>query len=367
MTDLNKQFIEQITQAKEQNTSLHICGGNSKSFLVDIDKAQEVDELSTEGHSGIINYLPSELTITVRSGTPLIEVQQALADKGQMLPFEPPMYDEKSTIGGVIASGLSGARRPFSGSVRDFVLGTEVINGKAELLRFGGEVMKNVAGYDVSRLMVGAQGRLGLISSVSLKVLPVSEKEQSIAIEMASEQFFDTVQQWMQQSYPLSAAVYYGEKAYFRFSASESFIEQIIKNISSKFSGLLSPVDNQFWSQINNQTHDFFKDASNRNLLKVLLPMYLKEVFSKEFAPKEAMQIIDWGGACRWLYTVQSIESIRQHAEIFEGTAQVFRDNGQYSSSCVREHPRANAIAQLEMRIQQQFDPQKIFNRHYAN
>ena len=357
-TDQTTNFIEQITSAYENNKHLSICGGQSKNFLFDIDQTIEIEKLSTTGHTGIVNYLPSELTITVRTGTPILEVQQVLSEKGQMLAFDPPVYNEKSTIGGVIATGLSGPRRPFTGSVRDFVLGTEVINGKGEHLKFGGEVMKNVAGYDVSRLMVGAMGQLGLITSVSLKVLPILESEQTIAIEMSEKSFFNTVQQWLQKSYPLSAAIYFNHQAYFRLSASSLFVQQTIDEIKLDYT--TSILENDFWNQLNNQTHEFFNEK--RNLLKVLLPMY-----STDFHCENSDQMIDWGGGCRWLYTDESIETIRKQAEKFEGTAQIFRDNDQYSTEGKRVHPRSETITLLEKRIKKQFDPQQIFNPHYAN
>ena len=111
-------------------------------------------DLDVSGHAGIVAYDPAELVLTARAGTRLNVIESLLAANGQMLAFEPPHFGEAATLGGTVAAGLSGPRRPFAGSVRDSVLGCKMINGKAEVLSFGGRVMKNVAGFDLSRLMV---------------------------------------------------------------------------------------------------------------------------------------------------------------------------------------------------------------------
>ena len=164
-------LLEQVNQALANATPLRIQGANTKAFLGRVTAGEILD---TRSHRGIVSYDPTELVITVRCGTPLAELAKVLDDAQQMLPCEPPSFGEGATVGGMIACGLSGPRRPWSGSVRDFVLGTRVITGLGKHLRFGGEVMKNVAGYDLSRLMAGSYGTLGLITEVSLKVLPLS-------------------------------------------------------------------------------------------------------------------------------------------------------------------------------------------------
>ncbi|HET7729466.1 MAG TPA: glycolate oxidase subunit GlcE [Usitatibacter sp.] len=169
--DLVPQICRRIAEAAARKAKLRIRGGGTKDFY---GRAPQGEPLELSGYSGIVAYEPKELVLTVRAGTPLAEVEEALARERQMLPFEPPHFDtaRRATIGGVVASGLSGPRRPYAGSVRDFVLGTRIVNGKGEDLSFGGRVIKNVAGYDVSRLMVGALGTLGVLLQVSFKVLP---------------------------------------------------------------------------------------------------------------------------------------------------------------------------------------------------
>ena len=175
--DLTEALCEQVAAAAAARMPLCIRGGNSKAFY---GRPVKGEILETRGHCGVLEYEPSELVIRARAGTPLTEVEQLLDQQGQMLPFEPPHFSPHSTLGGAVATGLSGPRRPFSGAVRDSVLGIGLVNGKGESLNFGGQVMKNVAGYDLSRLMAGASGTLGLLTNISLKVLPKPETQYTL-------------------------------------------------------------------------------------------------------------------------------------------------------------------------------------------
>ena len=194
-------LFRSVRTAFDDRTPLRITAGGSKSFYGNQVDAQDI---STAEHKGILEYHPSELVITVRSGTLLSELDAELAANNQMLAFEPPQHNAKTTIGGVIACGLSGPRRIACGAARDFVLGTTIINGKAEKLHFGGQVMKNVAGYDASRLMVGAQGTLGILLDISLKVLPVSKAEVSLKLQITLKDAISHIQQWINQGLPIS-------------------------------------------------------------------------------------------------------------------------------------------------------------------
>src|SRR5881275_3339057 len=169
MQDIVEQFQDQVRRAAEARQPLRIRGGGTKDWY-GMPPAGEL--LDTRAHAGIVDYEPTELVITARCGTPLAEIEAVLAERGQMLAFEPPHFGAGATIGGAIAAGLSGPRRPYAGAVRDFVLGARIVNGKGEDLSFGGRVIKNVAGYDVSRLMAGSLGTLGIITEISFKVLP---------------------------------------------------------------------------------------------------------------------------------------------------------------------------------------------------
>ncbi|RZI68063.1 MAG: glycolate oxidase subunit GlcE, partial [Pseudomonas sp.] len=228
--DASDALLEQVNQAIQSALPLRIQGANSKVFL-----GREVagDVLDTRIHSGIVTYDPTELVITARAGTPLSVLNAALEDAGQMLPCEPPSYSRgdadasgagDGTVGGMVAAGLSGPRRPWSGSVRDFVLGTRVITGLGKHLRFGGEVMKNVAGYDLSRLMAGSFGCLGLITEVSLKVLPKPRLCTSIALEMDSATALARLAQWGQEPLPISAASHDGRVLRLRLEGGEGSV-----------------------------------------------------------------------------------------------------------------------------------------------
>src|SRR3990172_8477065 len=172
--DISQKLADAVREAAANHALLAIQGNGTKAFYTG---ALSGTPLDVTGHRGIVSYEPTELVITARAGTPLAEIEAALAERGQMLGFEPPYFGEAATLGGTIACGFSGPRRPYAGAARDFVLGTKIVNGKGEILKFGGEVMKNVAGYDVSRLMVGALGTLGVLLEISLKVLPKPARE----------------------------------------------------------------------------------------------------------------------------------------------------------------------------------------------
>nr|GFC17900.1 D-lactate dehydrogenase [cytochrome], mitochondrial-like [Tanacetum cinerariifolium] len=223
--DASDALLEQVNQAIQLALPLRIQGANSKAFL-GREVAGEV--LDTRAHCGIVSYDPTELVITARAGTPLSVLNAALEQAGQMLPCEPPTYSDggagDATVGGMVAAGLSGPRRPWSGSVRDFVLGTRVITGLGKHLRFGGEVMKNVAGYDVSRLMAGSFGCLGLITEVSLKVLPRPRLCTSIALEMDSTTALARLAQWGQEPLPISAASHDGRVLRLRLEGGEGSV-----------------------------------------------------------------------------------------------------------------------------------------------
>ena len=211
--DISAQLQEAVQAAAAQQRPLKIVGGNSKAFYGRTTAGQI---LTITGHQGIVNYEPSELVITARAGTTLQELSQTLATQGQCLAFEPPYFGESATWGGTIACGLSGPARPYRGAARDFVLGVKCLNGKGEILRFGGQVMKNVAGYDVSRLMVGALGTLGVLLEISCKVLPLPVEEITLVKAVTSEAAaLEQMIFWGNQTVPLTASCFDGEKLFF--------------------------------------------------------------------------------------------------------------------------------------------------------
>ena len=203
MDPLLEPMIERIRTAADRGTPLRIRGGGSKDFYCERARGEL---LETAALSGITSYEPTELVVTVRAGTPLAELEAVLAGRGQCLPFEPPHFEGGATVGGMVAAGLSGPARASVGAVRDYVLGMTLLNGKGELLTFGGQVMKNVAGYDVSRLMCGAMGTLGLITEVSLKVLPLAPAEATLKFEMNQADALAQLNTWGGQALPLNAS-----------------------------------------------------------------------------------------------------------------------------------------------------------------
>lgn len=339
-------LLEQVNQALAAVTPLRIQGGNSKAFL-GRDVAGEI--LDTRGHRGIVSYDPTELVITARAGTPLAEVNQALDEAGQMLPCEPPVCGD-GTLGGMVATGLSGPRRPWSGAVRDFVLGTRVITGHGKHLRFGGEVMKNVAGYDVSRLMAGSLGCLGVLTEVSLKVLPRPRQCLSIALELDSERALNGLAEWGQQPVPISAACHDGQLLRLRLEGGEGSVAAAHDRLGGE------RIEPRYWDDLNEQRLEFFLDA--RPLWRLSVPN------ATPMLDLPGEQLIDWGGAQRWLKSDAGGEVIRARVAAAGGHATCFSPGQDDSPFQPLPAPLLRYHRQLKARL----DPLDIFNpgRMYA-
>lgn len=344
-------LLEQVNQAIQLALPLRIQGANSKAFL-GREVAGEV--LDTRAHCGIVSYDPTELVITARAGTPLSVLNAALEQAGQMLPCEPPTYSDggagDATVGGMVAAGLSGPRRPWSGSVRDFVLGTRVITGLGKHLRFGGEVMKNVAGYDVSRLMAGSFGCLGLITEVSLKVLPRPRLCTSIALEMGSTTALARLAQWGQQPLPISAASHDGRVLRLRLEGGEGSVAAAHDRLGG------DSIDPAYWGALNEHRLDFFTDG--RPLWRLSLPV------STGALNLPGDQLIDWAGAQRWLKSDASAGEIRRIVSAAGGHATCY-SHGLNDSPF---HPLATPLLRYHRQLKAQLDPHGIFNpgRMYA-
>ena len=343
--DASGALLEQVKQARENATPLRIQGGNTKAFL-GREVAGEI--LDTRVHRGIVSYDPTELVISVRAGTLLSELFAALDAAGQMLPCEPPSFGEGATVGGMIAAGLSGPRRPWSGSVRDFVLGTRVISGLGTHLRFGGEVMKNVAGYDLSRLMVGSYGCLGVLTEVSLKVLPKPRQCLSISLDIDCARALDNLAQWGQQPLPISAACHDGQRLFLRLEGGEGSVTGAHQRLGGE------PLDSGFWADLNEQRLDFFNEGLP--LWRLSLPNNLGPLN----LPGE--QLIDWGGAQRWLKS--AADNIQSLASELAGHATCFS----HGVSETPFQPLAPALLRYHRQLKAQLDPQGLFNpgRMYA-
>lgn len=341
--DLSQELQQRVLDAYTNQSPLNIIGGNSKAFY---GREAVGDALQVAGHSGVLNYEPTELVATVRAGTSLAELESLLADNKQMLPFEPPHLGSSATVGGTVACNLSGPRRPYAGAARDHVLGVKVINGKGEILHFGGEVMKNVAGYDLSRLMAGAMGTLGVILEVSFKVLPVAERELTLYRGCSIETAINTMNQWAGRAYPISAAVFDGENLYIRFSGSDSAVAAAQK----KFGGDVLTEAEPFWSRIRELQHGFFK--GNENLWRLSLPPAASHL------QLSGKQLIDWGGAQRWYKGPADMNTLRQAAQQAGGHAVLFR-GGDRSQPFQSLNP---VMLRLHQNLKQAMDPQGILN-----
>ncbi|MCM2459028.1 glycolate oxidase subunit GlcE [Pseudomonas sp. CG7] len=340
-------LLEQVNQALENATPLRIQGANSKAFL---GRSVTGEILDTRSHRGIVSYDPTELVITARCGTPLAELSEVLDASQQMLPCEPPAFGENATVGGMIACGLSGPRRPWSGSVRDFILGTRVITGQGKHLRFGGEVMKNVAGYDLSRLMAGSYGSLGVVTEVSLKVLPKPRQTLSISLETAAARALLRLAEWGQQPLPISAACHDGQRLHLRLEGGEGAVTAAHDRLGGE------RLDSAYWQDLNEHRLGFFDE--DLPLWRLSLPHDTPRL------PLPGVQLIDWGGAQRWLKSAAEATFIRSVVEKVGGHATCYTP-GLIDSPF---QPLPEALMRYHRNLKRQLDPRGLFNpgRLYA-
>lgn len=341
--DNSQQLQEHVRDAIASATPLRIQGGNSKYFYGNQMVGATLD-VST--HRGIVNYEPSELVITVRAGTTLREIESVLAAQNQMLAFEPPGFGEHATIGGTIACNFSGPRRPYAGAARDFVLGCKIINGKAELLNFGGQVMKNVAGYDASRLMAGAMGTLGVILELSLKVLPRPEAEVTLCRASSVAESLQSIHQWQRLPLPISACCFDENKMYVRLSGTAAALKSACATLKCDV-----VADEHYWRNLREHKLAFFQGVEN--LWRISLPSNTPPLnLAGEW-------FYDWAGAQRWLKTAVAAAEIRRVVAAAGGHATLFRSN----NDAARFQPLATGVMKLHQNLKLAFDPQRIFNR----
>ena len=334
---------EQVQRAAREREALCVTGGGTKRFL---GRKPRGTPCSVRGIEGIVHYEPTELVVSVRAGTPLKDLQDALSASGQMLPFEPPAFGEEATIGGTIASGLSGPSRPYRGAARDFVLGVRCLNGKGEVLRFGGEVMKNVAGYDIARLITGSMGTLGILTEVSLKVLPSPAYSETRTYEMRLDDAFGLMTSLLSRPLPVSASAFDDGLLRVRLSGSEA----AVKAAGDELGGELDGSADTFWTGLKEQQLDFFLED---------LPLWRVNV-KPQYLPIDlpGRRIIDWGGALYWLKADIRLAELTEMVRPFGGWVTGFRSTDQdrdFSS------PEAS-ILQLNRRLKKAFDPAGILN-----
>lgn len=343
-------LTERIHQAAAAGTPLRIRGGGSKDFY---GQSLQGELLDTRGLTGIVNYEASELVVTVRAGTPLAELEAALAEQGQVLPFEPPHFAQGgvvATVGGMVAAGLNGPARASVGAVRDYVLGAQLLNGKAELLTFGGQVMKNVAGYDVSRLLAGSLGTLGLITEVSLKVLPRAVAEATLVFELDEARALQQLNSWCALPLPVNASGWHEGALMVRLRGAQAAVAAAKKTMGGQV--LDDAQAQQLWHALREQTAPFFQLAEGEALMRLSVP---------DTAPPLGLgaTLIEWGGAQRWLKlplaaTQQAIPAgLPGHATLFRGGD---KNQGVFT-------PLAAPLDRITRDLKKQFDPAGIFNR----
>ncbi len=344
--DASAVLIDAVKSAAATQQALLIQGGQSKAWY---GRSVQGQVLSVQAHCGILDYQPSELFITARAGTLLSEIEATLAEHGQMLACESPQFAPSATLGGTLACGLSGPRRPYAGAVRDFVLGVELLDGRGQVLRFGGQVMKNVAGYDVSRLLCGSLGTLGVILSASLKVLPKPAASVSLSFEYDAERAIRQCNLWAGQALPLSASAYLEGCLYLRLEGARSAVQSAQRQLGGT---LLSPEHaTTLWHSLREHTHAFFEP--HLPLWRLSLPA----ATAPQALPGRCL--VEWGGTQRWLYSDLPAAQIRAAALKAGGHATLFRGGDRDSEVFTPLNP---ALLAVQQRLKHSFDPQGLFN-----
>ena len=348
-------IADRIRAAAAEGAPLRIVGGGSKDFY---GERLQGEPLATGELAGVVSYEPSELVVTVRAGTPLAELEQVLAGRGQSLPFEPPHFGPGATVGGMVAAGLAGPARASVGSVRDYVLGLQMLNGRGEELVFGGQVMKNVAGYDVSRLMAGAMGTLGLLTELSLKVLPLAPAEATLRFALPQAEALRRLNTWGGQPLPLNASCWQddsgGGTLLLRLRGAVAAVDAACRSLGGE--RLEPAAARSEWEALREQRSAWFAARGGRDLWRLSVPQ-TAPVLELPEAP-----LVEWHGAQRWVgVTPADAQRVRDAAVRAGGHATLFRTGRADVEG--RMTPLAPALATIHERLKQQFDPAGIFNR----
>lgn len=350
------ELIDRVRAAAAARQPVHIAGGSTKAFY---GAPVSGDVLPTAGWSGIVSYEPTELVVTVRAGTPLAELEAELAGRGQCFPFEPPHFGQGGTVGGMVAAGLAGPARASAGSVRDFVLGARFINGRGELLTFGGQVMKNVAGYDVSRVLAGSMGTLGVITDVSLKVLPVAPGEATLAFALGQHEALEQLHRWGGQPLPINASRWETDRLVVRLRGAVAAVEAACERMAREAGG--TRLDNaqagSEWTACRDQQLPFFQPAApDACLWRLSVP---------QTAPVLALpwpQLVEWQGAQRWLWApAVAAADIRAAAAAVNGHATLFRAAADGAPGVPRFDRTSATLQTINDRLRREFDPAGIF------
>lgn len=356
-TDMIKYWQQQITQAAADGAHLCIRGSGSKDFYG--EQAAFDARVSTRDYAGIVDYDAAELVLSARCGTRLADIEAALSAQGQMLAFEPPYFGAHATVGGCIAAGLAGPRRPHAGAAKDFVLGAQLLDGQGQVLNFGGRVMKNVAGYDVSRLLAGSLGTLGLITEVSLKVLPQPLAQTTLQFHLPQMAALKKLNDWQGQPLPISGSLWAQDVLSVRLSGAKAAVTAAQSVLGGE---ALPPGEAaKLWYGLREQTQPFFtKRAAAERIWRISVP---------DTAPPlvlDGLLLLEWGGAQRWYRTDAPAAEIRSVAHKAGGHATVFRGPTRQGETVFT--PLPPALMAIQRRLKQTFDPHNVFNygRMYA-
>lgn len=338
MSEHSSRLHEAVNTALAKKQTVRIIGEGSKAFLYSGDST--VPLLNVSDHKGVVEYRPEELVITVRAGTSLAELKETVASQGQMWACDPPEFDGRGTVGGAIASGLCGPGRPWYGSLRDSLLGVELINGFGEPLRFGGKVIKNVAGFDVSRILAGSQGTLGIILSASLKLIPLPEHTRSIAVSRSSRESASMIAHYTKKTSTLTGTCYHHGTLYLRFTGVAAAVENDMRDFAST-----TEIDPKFWQELRDHSTTFFADDAP--LWRITLSR--GSWYHEENPDQSTASLAEWNGALLW-YKTQS--AVCPNLSMNSHSARSFRN--------IKHEPQEPS--KYSLRLKHAFDPQKIFN-----
>ena len=360
MNDTLIGLAERVRQAAAAKAILRIRGGGTKQSMAGV--ISDAATLDMRGYTGIVDYAPTELVVTARAGTPLVELERVLAERGQCLPFDPPRFADADgrlagTVGGMVASGLAGPGRAAVGGVRDYVLGVLLLNGRGDLMHFGGQVMKNVAGYDVSRLAAGSWGALGAICEVSLKVLPMPVATTTLRFDMRQAEALECLHAWAGQPLPINASVWWRDTLAVRLRGANAAVQSAVRRLG----GEVIPPDlgNAFWEGLRDQRDEFFIEAraaaerEKSALWRLALPA------TTPVLPSFLDTLIEWGGAQRWVVAGAEDTLVMHRAERAGGSA--FRVTGGVGDGAGYATPLAPALLAIHKRLRESFDPDGVF------
>ena len=348
------ELVDRVRNARATGRRLAIRGGGTKAFY---GEAAQGEPLDVSSLAGIGAYEPSELVVSVRAGTRLDALEAALAERGQCLPFEPPRFAPGGTVGGMVAAGLAGPARAAAGGVRDYLLGATIINGRGELLAFGGQVMKNVAGYDIARVLVGSLGVLGVICEVSLKVLPLPAAQATLRFELDQATALRRVNEWSGRPLPLNASAWWDGMLVVRLAGAAAAVRAAQTQLGGE--AIEPTLAVSFWQGLRDHEDEFFVGAARAvaggaGLWRLALPSTAPPLE----LPGE--QLVEWGGAQRWLCTSAPAALLREAAARAGGHATLFRG---HDKSCGVFTPLAPAAARIQRQLARAFDPDGVFDR----